>query len=84
MCAATTASIPRTGQPIRNGIVSASVLHPSAMQADAWATAITVLGPEGGADLARREGLAARMIRVTGDTVAEWISPALALMMDDD
>ncbi len=75
---------PRTGQPIRNGVVSASVLHASAMQADAWATAITVLGQDGGADLARRERLAARIVCVTGESVEEWISPALALMLDDD
>ncbi len=75
---------PRTGQPVRNGIVSASVLHASAMEADGWATAITVLGLDEGADLARREGLAARIVSVSGGDIAEWISPALAHMLDED
>jgi len=75
---------PRTGQPIRNGIASVSVLHASAMQADAWATAITVLGRDDGAALARREGLAARIICITAGYVDEWISPALAQMLDED
>jgi len=71
---------PRTGQPAQGGIVSVSVLHASAMHADAWATALTVLGPERGADLARREGLAARMISVREHGADEWLSPALERM----
>jgi thiamine biosynthesis lipoprotein len=39
---------PRTGQPVTNGVVSASVLAPTCMQADGLATAIMVMGPEDG------------------------------------
>jgi thiamine biosynthesis lipoprotein len=39
---------PRTGQPVANGVVSASVLAPTCMQADGLATAIMVMGPEDG------------------------------------
>lgn len=72
---------PRTGAPVRNGIVSASVLHASAMEADAWASALTVLGLEEGAALAQREGLAARLVCMEGAVAREWLSPALMQML---
>ncbi len=68
---------PRTGRPLANGVASVTVLHPSAMRADAWATALGVLGPEGMA-LAAREGLAAHMVVRGG---AEHLSPAFAAML---
>ena len=48
----------RTGQPITHKLASVSVIHPQAMLADAWATALHVLGPEDGMLLARQENLA--------------------------
>ena len=72
---------PRTGIPVRNGIVSVSVLHASAMVADAWASALTVLGPVQGAVLAEREGLAARLVTMRDGVAEEWLSPALMLML---
>jgi thiamine biosynthesis lipoprotein len=72
---------PRTGRRIRNGIVSASVIHRSAMEADAWASALTVLGSSQGAETAAREGLAARLIIVREDGPREWLSPALIRML---
>lgn len=74
---------PRTGQRVRNGVVCASVLHASAMEADAWATALIVLGYQAGAALAVRENLAARLVLREGATVREWLSPALAAMLAD-
>jgi thiamine biosynthesis lipoprotein len=71
---------PRTGWPIENQGVSVSVLHREAMLADAWATALTVLGP-GGMVLAERQGLAAHMVTQDGDGVVERISPALQAML---
>jgi thiamine biosynthesis lipoprotein len=53
---------PRTGAPVRHRLASVSVLHPSAMYADAWATALNVLGPEAGYALAVRQGLPAYFI----------------------
>lgn len=50
---------PRTGYPVAYRGFSVSVVHPDATRADAWATALAVLGPEAGFDLAEREGLAA-------------------------
>ena len=53
---------PRTGRPIRHRLASVSVVDSSAMQADAWATALNVLGPESGYTLAESQGLAAYFI----------------------
>ena len=39
---------PKTGQPIENDLLSASVVHPSNTTADALATAMFVMGPERG------------------------------------
>lgn len=69
---------PRSGQPITNGVRSVTVLHPRCMLADAWATALTVLGPEAGMALVRSEGLAVQMVTTEG----EHISPALREMLD--
>jgi thiamine biosynthesis lipoprotein len=68
---------PRTGRPADNGVTSVSVIHSSAMLADVWATALTVLGPVDGPALAAREGLAARIVSHEG----EHITPALAAML---
>jgi thiamine biosynthesis lipoprotein len=53
---------PRTGAPVAHGLASVCVLAPSAARADAWATALMVLGPEDGFALARRHGLPALFI----------------------
>ena len=45
---------PRTGQPVTNGVVSASVLAPTCMMADGLATAVMVMGPETGLALVER------------------------------
>lgn len=50
---------PRTGFPIPYVGFSVSVVHPDGAMADAWATALTVLGPDDGYALAEREGLSA-------------------------
>jgi thiamine biosynthesis lipoprotein len=71
---------PRTGRPLENHVASVSVLHPSCMLADAWATALSVLGPEGMV-LAEREGLAAHMVVREGAGFTEHLSPALREML---
>ncbi|WP_150291720.1 FAD:protein FMN transferase [Sphingobium estronivorans] len=73
---------PATGVPIAHDVASVTVLHESAMLADAWATAITILGPERGMALATRHGLAAMLIRRTETGGTEYLTPALAAMLD--
>jgi len=53
---------PRLGRPVRHGLASVSVLHERAALADAWATALMVLGPEEGLRVAAAEGLAVYLI----------------------
>ena len=53
---------PRDGRPIRHGLASVTVIHASCMLADAWSTALTVLGPDDGPALANRLRLAARFL----------------------
>lgn len=50
---------PTTGRPIEHALASVSVIHPSASQADGWATALLVLGPVKGRELAQKRGLQA-------------------------
>nr|WP_318781324.1 FAD:protein FMN transferase [Sphingomonas aliaeris] len=75
---------PRTGYPVVDPVASVSVIHRSALAADAWATALTVLGVHEGIAMAEREGLAARLVTVRGGVAVEHITPALAEMLADD
>lgn len=47
---------PATGHPVRNSPASVSVIHESCMTADALATALMVLGPDRGIELATAHG----------------------------
>lgn len=49
---------PHTGYPVDHELVSVTVLHNSTMQADAWATALIVLGLDRAIALAEAQGLA--------------------------
>ena len=53
---------PRTGKPATSRVASATVLDPSAMRADAFATALVVLGEAEGLRVAERANLAALLI----------------------
>lgn len=53
---------PRSGAPVEHAPVAVSVIARDAMHADAWATALTVLGETAGMALAKREGLAVRYL----------------------
>lgn len=73
---------PRTGGPIANGVAQVTVIHAECMFADAWATALTVLGADAPA-VAEREGLAMHMAVRDGGAMREVISPALAEMLSN-
>lgn len=53
---------PRTRRPIDHPLASVSVVADDCAHADAWATALNVLGPQAGMALAEREGLAVLML----------------------
>jgi thiamine biosynthesis lipoprotein len=72
---------PRTGYPTANGLVSVSVLHPSCMEADALATAFTVLGAPDAMRYASEHGIAVAMASMREGVVEEFLSPAFAAML---
>ncbi|MCR9279260.1 MAG: FAD:protein FMN transferase [Pseudomonadaceae bacterium] len=53
---------PGTGWPVVHNLASVTVVHASAMMADAYATALLVLGEEAGYELALEQGLAALFV----------------------
>lgn len=53
---------PRTNRPVHNGVASVTVVHRDCMQADALATALTVLGERDGLAYAQRHMIAALFI----------------------
>lgn len=58
---------PRTGYPVAHELVSVTVVHPSTMMADGWATALTVLGAERAWEVAQGQGLAVYFIMREGE-----------------
>jgi thiamine biosynthesis lipoprotein len=74
---------PRTGHAATGGVISASVIHPSTLAADAWATALTVMGAIDGATLAARLDIAARIVTRTAVDTQETITAPLAAMLAD-
>lgn len=70
---------PRTARPVEHALASVTVIHPEAARADAWATALAVLGPTEGPKVAEREGLAAFFVVREGPAAFRSIeSPAFA------
>jgi FAD:protein FMN transferase len=57
---------PATGRPVVHPPMAVSVVADTAMEADAWATALLVLGPERGYALAQSRGLAALLVTAAG------------------
>ena len=62
---------PRTARPLDNGLASVSVLAPTAQCADAWATALLVLGADAGSALAEIEGISALFLIERGRELRE-------------
>lgn len=74
---------PRSGHPSNHALASVTVLHRECMQADALATALTVLGPHEGLAFARHHGIAALFVcrdsdRPTVLTSLDWPQPLIA------
>ncbi|UJB17928.1 FAD:protein FMN transferase [Lysobacter gummosus] len=66
---------PRSGAPIDNAVASVTVLHQHCMQADALATALTVLGAHAGIAYANRRNLAALFVLREGDRFVTRTTP---------
>lgn len=69
---------PRTGRPLTSSVSAVTVMHQHCMRADAYATALMIMGVEAGVAFADTHDLAA-MFTVRGDTgVNEVFSAAFA------
>lgn len=60
---------PRAGAPLRGGIASVTVVAPTCTDADAYATALMVLGAQAGCAHAERHGLDALFVVRDGDAL---------------
>lgn len=64
---------PRSGYPIDHDVVSVTVVHGSTALADAWATALSILGSKSAMEHALQHGLAVYILRRSGETLeADW------------
>jgi thiamine biosynthesis lipoprotein len=74
---------PRHGQPVSHGLGSVSVVHTECLWADAWSTALTVLGVQDGLALARAHGVAALFVQREADgRFTETLSPAMEALAE--
>lgn len=64
---------PRRGAPVINDLAAVTVVAPTTMLADAWATALMVLGPEVGPKRAAEIGLTALLVTQNLSTLATGI-----------
>jgi thiamine biosynthesis lipoprotein len=68
---------PTTARPVEHPPMAVSVVADTAMEADAWATALLVLGPERGYALAQTRDLAALLVTAAGPTFDVRVTEAL-------
>ena len=73
---------PRTGYPVTHDLASVTVVHEQAMLADAWATALTVLGVEQGQAVAQQAGLAVYFIRRTPEGFVPSYTPGFEAYLE--
>jgi FAD:protein FMN transferase len=73
---------PRSGRPVVHDLVSVTVIHPSAMIADAWATALVVLGAQDGMAVALANGLAVYFIQRQGEDFTRAHTPAFGQFLE--
>lgn len=75
---------PRTGYPVKHMLASVSVVHDSAMWADGYATALNVLGPILGLEMAESEALAAFFLIRTADGFEARYTSAMRQYLADE
>jgi FAD:protein FMN transferase len=68
---------PTTARPVGHPPMAVSVVADRAMEADAWATALVVLGPERGYALAQARGIAALLVTASGPAFDVRVTDAL-------
>lgn len=71
---------PRTGRPVTHNLASVTVVFNNGAFADAYATALMVLGPDAGMVLAERLHIAAYFLVRDGGALTEHVSPAFTML----
>lgn len=74
---------PRSGKPIRHKLVSATVIAPTCAEADAWATAMMVLGPDQALTVANTQNLAVYLLVKDGSGFVAKHSKGFAVFLPD-
>lgn len=74
---------PRVGAPVGRAAAAVTVVARDAMQADGWATALTVMGVAPGLAFANAQGLAARFITRGAQGVEEHLSTAFSALLTE-
>ncbi|MCH8499487.1 MAG: FAD:protein FMN transferase [Marinobacter sp.] len=67
---------PQTGEPIQHNLASVSMFHESNTLADAWATALMVVGPGQAQQLALANDLMVVLLERNNGDWLTWVSPA--------
>lgn len=75
---------PKTGQPVSHRLASVSVIAENAMLADAWATALMVLGPEDAQALAEQENLSVLLLERTDEGFVETLTGEFSRLMAEE
>lgn len=73
---------PRTGKPVEHAPAAVTVIADDAMHADAWATALTVMGADAGYEFAQSRNLAARFVSRSAHGSSERMSDAFLARLD--
>lgn len=73
---------PRTGRPVQHAAASVTVIHHECVYADAFATAMMVLGPDEGTALAEEIGLPVLFLLRSGDGFEERASGAFRAFLN--
>ncbi|PSU86366.1 FAD:protein FMN transferase ApbE [Photobacterium phosphoreum] len=73
---------PKTGRPIENHVVSVTVIAPSCMTADAYATTFSVMGENESIALANQENIPVMLIVKTKDGFVEYKSNTFEQYVD--
>ncbi|VFP82299.1 FAD:protein FMN transferase [Candidatus Erwinia haradaeae] len=66
---------PFTGQPAQNELVSATVIAPTALEADCWDSGLMILGLKKSQELAIKHKKAVYLVYKKNDQLISWISP---------
>jgi thiamine biosynthesis lipoprotein len=75
---------PKTGAPVQHDLAGVTVIHSTAMLADAWATALMSLGYTAGREVANAQALAVLFIVGEADEWKSYTTPAFDLVVGNN